>query len=326
MIDRVRSAAVPRKKFRNETFFQEKGHYLQNGIGLTEALLLSEDELDGRLRACILSGMHLSEGMMSLGVFSSREISLVRLAEETGDLAGTFHSIHITLKEQRELSSKIRTVLIYPLLLLATAYVFLVCAVYYIVPPLYEMLRELEAENTVLRSLSYIHLHIPLPAILLFTAALLLYLIRTARNSDSLHRWVLGAKTSRYKEMIFMEELSLLTRGGMDLLESLEILKEAGYPCDTLLSSIESGSGLKGAFQKDGFSSVLVGYLSMAEETGNYTDAFTSFVHLEKLYFREYLKKKTALIEPAAIITMGLLVFAVAYIIMIPMLDAYEGF
>ncbi len=323
--DKVYSIYNKNKKFRSEVFFQEKGNYIKNGIGLTEALLLSEEDIDQRLRAFILDGMLLSEAMKSLEVFTSREISLIKLAEETGDLAGAFESIYISTKEQRELNSKIMTLLIYPMILLGTAYIFLVSAIYYIVPPLYEMLKELGAENTFLSLINHIHLYIPIPVVLFITVASMFYLIKSFKNKEKIFSVVLGTKAARYEEMIFIEELSLLSKGGLDLIESFQILHEEGYPCGNLMSLIKNGTGLKEAFLHEKFSPSLVSYLVMAEETGNYTEAFVSYVHLQKMYFKDYLKRKTALIEPAAIIIMGVLAFLVAYIIMIPMLDAYEN-
>jgi len=323
--DRIHSVIHKNIKFRSEKFFYEKGNYLQNGIALTEALLLSDDDVDKRLRENIINGMRLSEAMKSLELFSNREISLIKLAEETGDLAGAFQSIYVSLKEQRELNSKIMTVLIYPMILLGTAYIFLVSAIYYIVPPLHEMLKELGTENTFLKYINYIHLNIPIEVLLILTASLIFFLAKTYKRKDKIFRLVLGSKTTRYEEMIFIEELTLLSIGGLDLIEIFRILMEEGYPCEILLSSIEDGVGLKDAFQNEGYSPGLLSYLTMAEETGNYTDAFQSYVKLQKVYFKDYLKRKTALIEPAAIIIMGVLVFVVAYIIMIPMLGAYEN-
>lgn len=323
--DKIHSIIHKNIKFKSEKFFYEKGNYLQNGIALTEALLLSEDDVDRRLREYILNGMRLSEAMKSLELFSNREISLIRLAEETGDLAGAFQSVYVSTKEKRELSTKIMTVLIYPMILLGTAYVFLVSAIYYIVPPLYEMLKELGTENMILKYINYIHLNIPISMILLLTAVLIGYMIKIFRRKEKIFRLVLGTKTTTYEEMIFIEELTLLSKGGLDLIEIFQILKSEGYPCENLLFSIKDGVGLKDAFQNEGYSPGLLSYLTMAEETGNYTDAFQSYVQLQKVYFKDYLKRKTALIEPAAIIIMGLLVFLVAYIIMIPMLGAYEN-
>lgn len=323
--DRVRSILSRRREFDSERFFQEKGSYLVNGIGLSEALLLSEHHWDMKLRELILSGMCLSEAMKSLNVFSGREISLIRLAEETGNLAGAFESIHVSLREQRELSSRIRTVMIYPMMLLGTAYLFLVCTIYFIVPPLSEMLQELGAENDLLRMIHSLSAYVPIQGVLLSSVLLGFYLIRVLKHRDKIFQLVLGTRTARYKEMMFIEELSLLSKGGLDLVESLQVLLEEGYPYEELLKEIQSGTGLAESFRKSRFSPGLMRYLIMAEETGNYTEAFASFVSLQKLYFRDYLKRKTALMEPLAIAAMGMLVFFVAYLVMIPMLDAYEG-
>lgn len=105
-----------RKKpnFNKELFFYEKSHYLKNGISLTEVLKLSENPQEAALSEQLLVGWSLSEAMGTLNLFKTREIHLVKLAEETGDLAGAFERIAQSLKEERMFKEKIIGILIYP--------------------------------------------------------------------------------------------------------------------------------------------------------------------------------------------------------------------
>ena len=313
------------EKFRKEKFFYEKGNYLSNGISLTEALLISEDSTDLKLRELILDGHRLYDAMKALDVFKERELSLVRLAEETGDISGTFESIHITLRDERELNEKIMTVLLYPILLLSSALVFFVASVYYIVPPLHTMLMGLGTENMVLAFIYEISLRIPF-GIMSFVFILLIFFgVMQLKEKEKLFRLVLGKSMKKYRELRFIDELQLLSGGGLDLLECFKLLEEEGYPCSGLAERIREGTGFKEAFRKEGYSQLLVGYLTMAEETGDYHVAFQSYIKLQKVYFRDFLKKRTAMIEPLSILVMGFVVFLVSFIIMIPMLDAYEN-
>jgi len=314
-----------KEKFRKEKFFYEKGSYLRNGISLTEALLISENSTDLLLRKLILDGQRLCDAMKSLGVFKDRELSLVRLAEETGDIAGTFESIHITLKDERELNEKIMAVLLYPLLLLASAVIFFIASVYYIVPPLHTMLMGLGTENKILAFIYMIGQNIPLGVMSLSLIILVLSVVMKLRHREKLFRLVLGKHMTKYLELRFIDELQLLSGGGLDLLECFKILEEEGYPCCKLAERIREGTGFKEAFREEGYSQLLVGYLTIAEETGDYHVAFQSYIKLQKVYFRDFLKKRTAMIEPLSILIMGFVVFIVSFIIMIPMLDAYEN-
>ena len=117
-----------RKKpnFNKELFFYEKSHYLKNGISLTEVLKLSENPQEEALSEQLLVGWSLSEAMGTLNLFQTREIHLVKLAEETGDLAGAFERIAQSLKEERMFKEKIIGILIYPALLLVATVVFFI--------------------------------------------------------------------------------------------------------------------------------------------------------------------------------------------------------
>lgn len=316
---------IKKEKFRKEKFFYEKGNYLKNGISLTEALLISEDATDFKLRELILDGHRLYEAMKSLNVFKDRELSLVRLAEETGDLSGTFESIHVTLKDERELNEKIMTVLLYPMLLLVSALVFFVASVYYIVPPLHTMLMGLGTENKILALIFEISQRIPLGVMCLMLIIIICTGVLQMRDKEKLFRLVLGQNMKKYRELRFIDELQLLSGGGLDLLECFTLLEEEGYPCSGLKERIGEGAGFKEAFKKEGYSQLLVGYLTMAEETGDHHVAFQSYIKLQKVYFQDFLKKRTAMIEPLSILIMGFVVFLVSFIIMIPMLDAYEN-
>ncbi len=314
-----------KEKFRKEKFFYEKGSYLKNGISLTEALLIDENSTDLKLRELILDGQRLCDAMKALGVFKDRELSLVRLAEETGDIAGTFESIHNSLKDERELNEKILTVLLYPLLLLSSAVIFFIAAVYYIVPPLHTMLMGLGTENKIFALIYMIGQNIPPGLMSLVLIMLVMTGVRKLRNKDNLFRLVLGKNMKKYVELRFVDEFQLLSGGGMDLLECFRLLEEEGYPCIGLAERIREGAGIKEAFREEGYSQLLVGYLTIAEETGDYHVAFQTYIRLQKVYFRDFLKKRTAMIEPLSIVIMGVVVFIVSFIIMIPMLDAYEN-
>ena len=314
-----------KEKLNKEKFFYEKSIYLENGINLTEALEISENEEDRILKEKLQSGEKLSDAMRFMKIFNNRELSLVRLSEETGNMGETFKSLYESIKEEKELNSKIRTVLIYPMVLLFTAMVFLVAAIYFICPPLNDMLLSMNTENGILRGITRLSVALPFPLACVLLLFLMLMLLRILMKKDLIFRLVLGKKINRFLEMRFVEEFKHLIEGGMDVLSTLELLVKEGYEERKIKGYVLEGMLLSEAFKAAGFSKVLISYLRVAEETGDYAEALKSYLFLEKQYFKSLLKKKTAMIEPIAILLMGIVVFMVAFIVMIPMLDAYEN-
>ena len=314
-----------KEKLNKEKFFYEKSIYLENGINLTEALEISENEEDLILMQKLLDGEKLSDAMRLMKIFNNRELSLVRLAEETGNMGETFKSLYESIKEEKELNSKIRTVLIYPLVLLFTAMVFLVAAIYFICPPLNGMLLSMNTENGILRGITHLSKVVPLPLACLLLVFVMLVLIRILMKKELVFKAVLGKKKNRFLEMRFIEEFKHLIEGGMDVVSTLELLVNEGYEERRIRAYVLEGMMLSEAFKTAGFSKMLLSYLRVAEETGDYASALKSYLIVEKQYFKALLKKKTAMIEPIAILLMGVVVFMVAFIVMIPMLDAYEN-
>lgn len=317
--------AVFKEKLSKEKFFYEKSIYLGNGINLTEALEISENAEDLVLREKLLSGEKLSDAMRQMNLFNNRELSLVRLSEETGNMGDTFKNLYEAIKEERELNSKIRTVLIYPMVLLFTATVFLVAAVYFICPPLNDMLLSMNTENEILKNITYLSKTVPFSLACMVLLLLMLLLVRVLLKKELIFSLVLGKKKNRFLKMRFIEEFKHLIEGGMDVVSTLDLLVKEGYEDRRIKGDVLEGKLLSEAFKSAGFSKILISYLRVAEETGDYIEALKSYLVVEKLYFQGLLKKKTAMIEPIAILIMGTVVFLVAFIVMIPMLDAYEN-
>ena len=314
-----------RRKLDKEKFFYEKSVYLENGISLTEALKLSEDEEDRLLRDMLLGGATLSQAFQRLEVFNERELGVIRLSEETGTMGKTFRELHEDLREDRELSNRIRTILIYPGILFVTSVVFLYSAVYFIIPPLHELVRSIGSGSPVMAFMVRIAQKVPYQAGAAMAFLFCTLVIRTFFSRELVLSLVLGTRKKRYLEHLFIKEFHKLLSSGMDIYKALGFLTGQEFGGDGLIRRIGQGEDLMTAFRGEGFSEILVSYVRMAEETGDVLTALASYSGLQKRYFEDYLKKKTALFEPVAIVLMGLLVLGVAAAVLLPMLDAYEA-
>ncbi|WP_312711114.1 type II secretion system F family protein [Proteiniclasticum ruminis] len=310
--------------FNKELFFYEKSHYLRNGISLTEILKLSENPQEAALSDQLLVGWSLSDAMATMNLFKIREIHLIRLAEETGDLAGAFERISQSLKEERLFREKIIGILIYPALLLAATVVFFIGALYYILPPLKEMLSTLEVDNMLLSSLYKFQLSIPMPVLSTALFILIYASVKVLQRKKVFRYLVFGKKWVEHEEMTFINELYLLLKGGVDLMEALHLLDEGGSSCVKLREGIQEGKSLTESLQQGEYSKLLVRYVQISEETGNLEESLQSYLLVRKTFFEEYLRRRTALLEPLSIFILGALLFLLSMAVMMPMMDAYE--
>ncbi len=311
-------------KFSKEKFFYEKASYLKNGMSMLDALEITGEESDDHIKESLLLGKDLSSAMKESGLFQGREICLIRLSEETGDLHGAFLKLYHKTKEDRELKQKMITLLLYPLILLCSSVVFLLVAVYFIAPPINDMLASLKVESKVLVRVSDFSKAVPFPVLLVLLLIIIRILFRKGLNEERINGLILGRKKSLFLEMQLMEQFQTLNQGGMNLLDIFDVLQGEGYQTKSLRNSIEEGLSLEEAFRGENYSSLLLRYFKLAGETGNFEEAIASYLTIQKLYFKDLLQKKTALIEPISILIMGVIVFFVSFLIMMPLLSAYE--
>ncbi len=313
-----------RTRFSKEKFFYEKASYLKNGMSILDALHITGEESDETIKSSLLLGKDLSSAMEESGLFQGKEICLIRLSEETGDLHGAFLTLYQRAKEERELKQKMLTLLVYPLILLCSALLFLLVAIYFIAPPISDMLTSLKVESALLSSISGFSRKVPFPVLLLVLYIFLRVGMKFGLVEERVNRLILGRKKNLFLEMQLMEQFQTLNQGGMNLISIFDVLLNEGFDTKPLKESIEEGLSLEEAFEKEHYSTLLLRYFKLAGETGNYEEAIDSYLAIQRLYFKDLLQKKTALIEPVSILIMGIIVFFVSFLIMMPLLSAYE--
>ncbi len=278
-----------------------------------------------RLARQLQGGASLTDSFEGCGAFTRREVSIIRLSEETGTIGAAFRGLYEDLKEERELSGKIRTVLIYPGILISATIIFLFCAAYYLVPPIHDMISGISGRNTVLETVMAFTSVVPARVSGALCLLVMAVAFRYLMDREKMFAIVLGRKKAQYDEMMFIKEFNKLISGGMDVLKAAELLDDGVFRGQGLMERLISGEGLEAAFREEGFSGLLLSYIHMAEQTGDLPAALGSYVANRRSWFEDYLKRKTALVEPLAVIIMGLAVFASASVILLPMLDAYEA-
>lgn len=324
-LETIKKALNIKEKINKEKFFYEKGIYLENGINIIEALSLDGKVYEEEIKKDILKGVSLGESLKNHNLIEESEEALITLSEETGNLDLAFKDIYKSFKEKRELNNTVKTILIYPMILLLFSFVFIFASVYFIIPSLYDMLVSLNAENNLLRKIMEFKTIVKAPYALAFLGLLFALIVKTLLDEKRVFKIILGRKKPLFDELLFIEEFQKLIDSGMDIYRALKVTRDANINPYDLQKHIEKGLTLSESFKKSNFSNILLSYIKMAEETGDLAFFLKSYVNLQKTYFKELLKKKSQLLEPVSIIIMGGVVLCISIIILMPMLSAYEG-
>src|SRR5687768_9451726 len=142
-------------------------------------------------------------------------------------------------------------------------------------------------------------------------------------------------RVSRQEFLVFNQELATLLKAGMPLSQSLDILRQRvenptfKAVLDGVYSKVQSGTALSDAFSEHGdmFPAVYSASLLAGERSGNLDSVIRRYVTYEKLIGAARRRTISALIYPAILVTMMVLLIGIIVLKVIPAFsDFYATF
>lgn len=328
------------------TFTRELSHLLAAGLPLYDSLLTLEEKYRRHKAHSLLLDLcdHLKEGHpFSSGLKRYRKtfdpiyLSMVQVAEETGDLAAIFSQLAQLIERQHKLKKQLISSLSYPCLLA----VFCICVslglFLFVIPTMKELFegRSLHAMTRIIVSLSdFINQHLTTLSLLVssFLGALIFLWRRPAAKT-----WIyrLCLKCPLIKTVLLhtalvrlCRALAMLLTAGVPLLEALHLVPNV-VKNPLLVASLSEatkkivgGEPLSKAFKEMPLIPSLVTRLTaLAEETGKMREAFAhlSFIYEEEV--ERHLAHLTTFLQPILLITLGMIVGLVILSILLPLTD-----
>lgn len=179
-------------------------------------------------------GGTMHKAMDSTGIFSVSEIALVRIGEETGQLAKNLEVIALQNRKNRIFKSKIRSAMMYPIIVLVVVVVVGLGVAWFILPKLSKVFSSLDLELPFLTrmiigfgDLLQNHGTILVPAILIFMFSTI-YLLFLNSKTKHIGQAILF-KTPGISALLKQVEiarmgylLSLLLKSGVPVMQSLD--------------------------------------------------------------------------------------------------------
>ena len=134
-----------------------------------------------------------------------------------------------------------------------------------------------------------------------------------------------GLLATHFSPLLFSQELQALLQAGLSLIEALEALAEkessaqAAAVLGALLGALREGKRFSTALAEQGpvFTPLYVGLVQSAEDTGGLPEALARYIHYQQRMDAVRGKLVNALIYPAILMVVGLLViaFLVGYVV-----------
>ncbi len=330
-------------------FTRELGIMLSSGLPLDRSLGILEElsdpvarEMVHELRSEVRKGKGLAEAFSARGEFSPFYISMIRAGEASGSLEGSLLRMTEYLERSKALRQMISSAMTYPLILLAVAVLSLVFLLAYVVPSFADLFSDMGGT-------------LPAPTRLVMNAGAFMadwwYLVlgaavgaymggrhwlRQPAVKAQLDRRMLGwplvgdlvrnLETSR-----FSRTLGVLMQGGVPLVAALGIARET-IGNDLLRQSIEvaigelkEGKSLSSSLlASNDFPPLAMHMMQVGEETGRLEEMLVKVAGIYEDEVAVVTKRLLALLEPALILTLGVLIAGIIVSILLGILGVNE--
>lgn len=271
--------------------------------------------------------------------FSSIYINMVKSGEETGSLSDILFRISTLIRESISLRNKIRNALIYPMVVGMVGLGVLTFLLIVVVPTLSSIFEQMNRTLPVI-TLSLIRFStflkdywiIILCGIGVIIAAFL-WLLRIKKAREKIDRLklklpILGEIIRKSLVANFARTLSTLRKGGVTIITSLELAKDAirneivSIAINQAKEDISKGDSMSKALRKSGvFPPLFLHMVEVGEKSGNLEQMLDDISTNYEEEVTMALNRFTTLLEPLVIIAVGLIVGIIAVSILLPIFE-----
>lgn len=322
---------------------------MQAGIPLMKSLSILTQQNENKLLAKTLrkvmerleEGSSLAEALAShRRVFPALFVYMVQAGEASGTLEQVLRRLAATMQKEYELAAKVKSALLYPVIVLAVAGLSVVALLWYVLPKFVFLLESMMVP-------------IPFATLLLVQAGQFMqnywYLVLTLAISMGIAcRWVLrtaDGKMMRDKIILripllgtvlrkmllsrFCWSFSTLLRTGIPVLQALvlvksiagnEVLAESLHEAE---HSIKSGGSISEPLQQSGFfPPMVVQMIIVGEETGSMDILLEKVAEFYDREVEEQVARLSSSIEPVLIVGLGGIVGFIVLSMMLPVFNA----
>jgi len=317
------------------TLFRELASLRASGMPLDQAVDAVAKIAEHKLlkQACIevaqsiRSGLSLSDALASVPqVFPRYSVPMVRLGEANAELRAALNSVADRMEEELKLNNEVKSALTYPAFLLIISVAVLLFLFIVVIPKFGAMVGDMGggASSSIMMLLAisnFMQDYFWLWGGGLFVS---LFYIAYLQQKGALQEkiWRIVQRIPGIKGLVdaweivqFCSSMQRLLSQGVDILESLQLTSETLSRTSTakkvmeVISSMRRGCNLASSMSEQGlFTPLLIQMISTGEQSANLPDSLGEMKKMYERRLREGIRRVLSLLEPAVIVTLGILV------------------
>lgn len=317
------------KKRQAEKFYYQLGTLLDTGFPLMQAFDFLEEpykEDAAKLKMQLNQGISLYDGMNSIAGIEDGDAQVLRLAEETGRLADAFLELYEMHRKNRELRQKLISFAIYPLVMLVLITVYLFFALFFMVPMMADLLASLQVTEGFLFTLNHLRIYILNHwQVFLLAGSLFIFVAGSLfRRYHGALRLVLGKHYRLYLEVLAVDRMTKLLKGGQGILDVLDLTGTMTlFDPERIKQQLMLGETLSNSLSMGGFSKELTSLTKIHEEGGNLVNGFELYLKNSRNTIQATMESRIKLLEPLSMVAIGAVVGVTVISIMGPLMDAF---
>ena len=349
---KLKSAGLRLSQKEIALFTGELATLLESGLPLDRSLTilmqLTEENLKlhkmvQEVLEKVKAGKSLADALESkVGLFSRFYLNMIRAGEMGGNLGSVLHRLADYLERSQELKSTVSTALIYPAILLLMSMASLFVMLTFVVPQFKEMFasagKSLPVPTQIvmgaaefLQSYWWVLLIIVLAAVQFMKMQLANPISKQAWDGRFLRMPLFGEILLNMEVANFSRTFGTLLGNGVSILNSLTVVKETVSNMvlidmlDYTETQLKQCRTLSDALlQQQIFPKLAVQMIKMGEETGRLEEMLMRVATIYDKQLRVTIQRMLALLEPALIISLGLMIGGIIVSILLAILSVND--
>ena len=346
-----RSKSISRRELINFTFHIEQ--LIKSGVPLIDSLKDIRDSIDySHFTDVLQTVIDDIEGGKTLSlalaehpaIFDNVYVTLVRVGEETGQLAVVLKDLAETIRWQDELVSQTKKIMIYPIIVSVIVLMVVSFLMIYLMPQLLPFIKNIGSEipmhTQILIDVSevfvkYWYLIFSVPVAFYFALKIIAkknYKVQYYLDGLKLKLWIFGPLMAKIKLARFANYFAMMYSSGITVLDALKISE---MMVDNLVLedsinkariSISEGIIISKAFEAVGvFPSMIVRMLKVGEDTGAMDEALMNVSYFYDREVKESIDKIEPTILPILTVVLGGIMMWIMMAVLGPVYDAVAG-
>ena len=316
-------------------FTRQLSTMVSAGLPISRALeVLAEQTPNPRLKKILLECLRDVEGGTSLSQafgrfpdeFPPTYQALVKAGESSGKLDAVMNRLAVTMEAERELNSKFKAAMVYPIIVMLAMVGVLVMMMVFVIPKLAAMYESLNVELPVVTQfmISMSNVFINYWDLVILVVGALIYGLKSffatpvghSLKSELSFKFPVFGRINRLKELAqFTRTLSLLISAAIPIVESLTIVSNVAEnekikaAAKEAANTVEKGNSLSNYIRSNPVFPPLVGQMSsVGEETGKLDEVLNRVADYFDSETDHAVKGLSAAMEPLILIMLGVMV------------------